>query len=285
MKNFFQLKLLLIFLSVFLSNKSSFADGIVFFAGSWEQALEETKKSNKLLFIDAYAEWCGPCKFMSNNVFPDKSVGDFYNTNFIAYKIDVDDEKGGEIFSKYGGTAMPTYLFLDGDGNLIYKQLGSVDVEEFISIGKKALSMPQLKMKYAKGELNAAEKIEYWLVMDGDPNFKEDVVKYLKTQSDLLREENYQLLVAYIDSAEDEHFQYFLENLGKFKAVNGQMALTFYGKIFENEFEKAVKTKNRSTVESMLNYLDVLSDLLPPDKNAAEFKKQLLDTLDKQIKQ
>ena len=51
---------------------SSFAEdgkGIKFTEGSWSQVLSDAKKQNKLIFIDIYTTWCGPCKMMSANTF------------------------------------------------------------------------------------------------------------------------------------------------------------------------------------------------------------------------
>ncbi len=41
------------------------AQGIEFFKGTWEEALAEAKKQDKILFVDAYAKWCGPCAIAS----------------------------------------------------------------------------------------------------------------------------------------------------------------------------------------------------------------------------
>jgi uncharacterized protein YyaL (SSP411 family) len=57
----------------------------------------KAKKENKLIFVDAYASWCGPCKLMVKNIFPLKTVGDYYNSHFINAKIDMEKGEGIEL--------------------------------------------------------------------------------------------------------------------------------------------------------------------------------------------
>ena len=47
----------------------AYAQGIRFHEGSFDEALVRAKQEKKLIFIDFYTEWCGPCKWMSMNVF------------------------------------------------------------------------------------------------------------------------------------------------------------------------------------------------------------------------
>ena len=75
---------------------SLLAQGIQFREGSWKEILEIAKKENKLVFVDNYTSWCGPCKKMVSEVFPLKEVGDFYNANFICYKLDCEKGDGVE---------------------------------------------------------------------------------------------------------------------------------------------------------------------------------------------
>lgn len=86
-------------------------EGIQFFHGTWAEALEKAKIEDKLLFVDAYAQWCGPCKVMAKNVFTQKKVGDFFNENFINLKMDMETTDGASFGHKYPVSAYPT-LFL-----------------------------------------------------------------------------------------------------------------------------------------------------------------------------
>ncbi|MBW6479654.1 MAG: thioredoxin family protein [Bacteroidales bacterium] len=49
------------------SHENGKNEGMVFFTGTWDEALAQAKKENKLIFLDIYASWCAPCKMLKNN--------------------------------------------------------------------------------------------------------------------------------------------------------------------------------------------------------------------------
>ena len=59
-------------------------------------AIELAAKENKMVFIDFYTTWCGPCKRMSKEVFPQQEVGEYFNRTFISLKLDAEKENGLE---------------------------------------------------------------------------------------------------------------------------------------------------------------------------------------------
>lgn len=169
------------------------AEGIQFFHGTWTEALAKAKEEGKIIFVDAYAEWCGPCKRMAANVFTDAAVGEFYNKHFINMKIDMEKPESIVFRKTHSVSAYPTLLFIDYDDSEVHKKVGALDVPRFIELGEKALGMvdrsheyaplyesgdrsPELVLNYIKS-LNQAGKPSLKIVNDyvnGKPDFTDE---------------------------------------------------------------------------------------------------------------
>lgn len=100
--------------------------GIYFETLSFQEALEKAKKENKLIFLDAYAVWCGPCKMMDRTTFKDEKVGEVFNENFINIKIDMEKGEGPNVARKYQVRAYPTMMLINAEGKVEKRILGAV---------------------------------------------------------------------------------------------------------------------------------------------------------------
>ena len=119
-------------------NSVTYSDtGIQFTSISFEEALKLAKKEKKNIFLDAYASWCGPCKMLKKNIFTQKEVGDFYNSNFINMAIDMEQGEGPKLAQKYKVQAYPTLLFINHKGEVVGSAIGYHQAEELIGVGKK----------------------------------------------------------------------------------------------------------------------------------------------------
>ncbi len=114
-------------------------EGIQFHKGSWNEALELAKKDNKIIFLDIYATWCGPCKRLKSNTFSIEAVGEFYNPNFINVAMDGEKGEGPELARKFGVRSYPTLLFIDSKEKLIAGTAGFHNPKEFLHLGQKVL--------------------------------------------------------------------------------------------------------------------------------------------------
>lgn len=111
------------------------ASGIIFFEGTWKEALAKAKAENKLIFLDAYASWCGPCKKMAANVFTDHAVGKVYNEKFINVKMDMEKGEGVQLSQQLDVRSYPSFYFIDGSGAVKKVAIGYHPASEFIQLG------------------------------------------------------------------------------------------------------------------------------------------------------
>lgn len=106
---------------------------VQFEKGSFEKVSRMAAEHEKLLFVDLYAPWCGPCRTMDRQVFPQKKVGEFFATHFVAVKYNVDLPVGAELMQRYGRGAIPLYLVMRPDGTLLGRIEGMSSAEKLIA--------------------------------------------------------------------------------------------------------------------------------------------------------
>jgi thioredoxin 1 len=99
-------------------------EGIRFFGGTFQQALAKAQRENKMVFLDAYASWCGPCKFMKETMFPDKKLGDYMNQHYICLAIDMETGEGPKLVKKYPLKYYPTMFFIENNGKIKQTTVG-----------------------------------------------------------------------------------------------------------------------------------------------------------------
>ncbi|WP_166437079.1 thioredoxin family protein [Niastella caeni] len=153
------MRLLFLFLAPFLNPVYSYAQSrsINFEHGSISQALSKADSANKLVFIDCYTVWCGPCKAMAAHVFTQDSVADFFNSQFINVKMDMEKGEGISMKDKYHVEAYPTYLLLNGAGKLMYRFVGGMTSDSFMAKIRKGMN-PSNKVAIINERYDAGER-------------------------------------------------------------------------------------------------------------------------------
>ena len=113
------------------------AQQVAFEKGAWKDMLARARSENKLIFVDVYTTWCGPCKMLDQQVFTNKKVAATYNAHFINYKADAERGEGINLARQYGVRAYPTALFINGDGQLIDTWVGFLPADSFKQEGER----------------------------------------------------------------------------------------------------------------------------------------------------
>ncbi|KMQ59238.1 disulfide isomerase [Chryseobacterium sp. FH2] len=185
----------------------------------FKDLIAKAKKENKIVFLDAYASWCGPCKMMEKNIFTKKSVGDYYNANFVNARFDMEKGEGREIASKYGVRSYPTYLFLNGDGELVSQNFGYMDESPFLAMAQDINSpnnkKGSLKERFAKGEKDPEFLINIMkLNSSSDFDFaKKASERYFenKKKTDELSKDDIGFILFFLKSTEDPNYKVFTQ--------------------------------------------------------------------------
>jgi thiol-disulfide isomerase/thioredoxin len=126
------------------------------------------KKEKKLIFIDFYTVWCGPCRKMAAEVFKQPAVAELYNSKFVNYKLDAERGEGIALAKKYEVAYYPSFVFIDADGNLYNKSVGYQKDSTFMALAlqtQKEFETPDnlvlLKAAYPKRKNDTAFLVKY----------------------------------------------------------------------------------------------------------------------------
>ena len=125
--NLFAALLITLSISVFAGNTPAKKDGttgIQFFNGTFKEALAKAKKENKMVMMDCFTTWCGPCKMLKSQVFTDKALGEYMSQRYICVGMDYENGEGPMIAQKYPVDGYPTLIFMDASGKVKKSMVG-----------------------------------------------------------------------------------------------------------------------------------------------------------------
>lgn len=156
---------------------------------SFTEAKAAAQTENKLIFIDFYTSWCGPCKLLAKEVFPTKEAGDYLNSNYVCLKIDAEKEEGPALARQYGVEAYPTLVVAKADGEMIGSFAGYKPTSEFIAAVKMCanpeMTPERVKERYEGGERNTELVIAYSAVIrDESRNYEKGLSRATQVLDD-----------------------------------------------------------------------------------------------------
>ncbi len=190
------------------------AQGIEFFHGTWEEALLKARAEDKIIFVDAYTTWCGPCKRMAANTFPDPEVGKLFNQHFISMKIDMEKEQGLEFRKKFPVSSYPTLFFIDYEQIVVQKSIGAKSPPDLIALGESIIAKYDRSTKYesayAAGDRSYELVYNYVAALNksGKPSVK-IANDFLADQKDVTTPENLKFILEAASQVDCQCFDLF----------------------------------------------------------------------------
>jgi len=226
-----QLFLLLFLLPILVIGQKGEDVGVHFIhrLTNWSDIVKQAQNQNKYIFVDCYTTWCGPCKYVSTKVFPQKNVGDFYNKNFLCVSLQMDETPkdnediidsravANSVNEMYPITAYPTFLIFNKYGILVHKFIGAGNDTFMIKKAKDALDENKqyypLFDKYKEGTKDTL--FLYNLInAANDVGVKTDIylLLYLQSIKNLFTQENGNLLLNNIQKINSIGFDELFNN-------------------------------------------------------------------------
>ena len=92
---------------------------------------DEITNTNKLVLIDFFATWCGPCKMLSPII---SEIANEYSNSIKVCKVNVDEEP--DLAEKFGVMSIPTFVAIK-DGKVLGTSIGVQDKEEILKMFDK----------------------------------------------------------------------------------------------------------------------------------------------------
>lgn len=250
--------IILLFAFAFFLGNNSFAQGIQFDKGNWQEIMAKAESEDKLIFVDAYASWCGPCKKMARNVFTKPQVGEFFNAKFVNAKIDMEKGEGANLARKWKVRAYPTLLFLNSAGEVVHQAIGYHNSDLLIELGEAALDPDRnsgsISKKYAAGDRSPKLLYNYALAkFDAmDESYIETAEEYLGTQSDWNNDLNREFIYRMVNDLDSKMARHMVDNLSAYKTQLGEQAMA--GKIDELVQNKVAYAENENDLKAVENF-------------------------------
>jgi outer membrane protein OmpA-like peptidoglycan-associated protein/thiol-disulfide isomerase/thioredoxin len=252
----------LLFFSVINISEAQQKAGINFEKGKWQKILEKAKKENKLIFFDCYTSWCGPCKWMDQHVFNNDTVIEFYNSNFICVKMDMEKGEGFDLAKRYTLKSYPSFLYLNHNGEVLHRRSGKMNPAGIIAIGKEALDPDKRLASYAglflKNNSDSKVAFSYFKLL-GEAGLIDNqmIEKYFLSQSDssLMTSYNWKIIYSF-SSYQSREFNYLESHKEAFSKLYGKDSVEEkINWIYSSMLNFAHEHKNKKDFELLKNKL------------------------------
>ncbi|MEM7571392.1 MAG: thioredoxin family protein [Bacteroidota bacterium] len=193
------------------------------------------KDQNKLVLIDFYTTWCGPCKHFSRTLENNPEFAEAIAENFVMLKYDAENDTHG-LTRKYHVSAYPTFAVLSADMRLLHKSFGYSDEESYLEFLDEGIALHD-KGEFIRGVSNQMD-LDYpqfyvdFMAGTARPT-PEQLEEYWSANEDKTDEVSFAVIST--AGATEEVYAYYLENIDTYRDL--------YGKVDANDIVQTICVK------------------------------------------
>lgn len=235
---------------------------------TYDEALQAAKSEGKLVFIDFYTQWCGPCKRMASKVFPSQEVGDYMNANFVCIKIDAEAEEGTALAKQFEVKAYPTFVVVTPEGKATGSFAGYKEGSDFIAkietCRNPDLTPERVAERYEGGE-RTPEVVNAYAsnLIDASNNYMEGIKEGVAvvdeyydslTDSQRLDPANHFMYAAFTYDYSNPRLKFMIENRDRFDASKREEIGKIIERLFKGEAVRYFTSSAVTTDEGRADY-------------------------------
>jgi len=244
-----------------------------------QQVWEDAKAQHVSVFVDIYATWCGPCKWMDANVFALENAGAYMNEAFINVKMDGESEFGRLFAMKSGLSAYPSFFLYNSSQDLMNTIVGAVPWEELQPQLETTLEfypvLEVLQNKFESGILKRAEYPRFTgaLRKMGKNEYGKAVAESYIAKFGMgseMTEDDIRVLAFYTDQ-ESAHWEDLVSNIPELRMALGGEYESFIDHIVTRSIELAVEGED-------ITYISDLNKILPALTEGTSFDPVEMNT-------
>ena len=237
-----------------------------------EQMKAAQKKASDqmlMLFVDVYADWCGPCKVMDREVYTDPSVAEYMNSNYVSVRMDGETDYGRIYASEQKLEGYPSMFIFSDDGERVSRIMGFTPPEELINslraINTGFKKVREYRAAYLKKSLDAEGFADYISVLR-DMGNQEEAEALAAEYMDKVMESKTKLsdndirVVAFNMDQDDTWWEGFASDPERLRRVLKQDYMLAMEKIYNNTLVKAVEEERLDLISKMANQLAPLAE-------------------------
>jgi thiol-disulfide isomerase/thioredoxin len=225
---------------------------------SWANVLSIASKEKKLIFVDAYTDWCSWCKVMDNETFSDPEVAKFMNDKFVPVKYEMETGFGAAMSAKYRVNAFPTFLIFTPDGKLVNRILGFLKSKEFLE--KLAIALDPARHDHLTGISTAFDPgfpefyRQSFLKRETRQNTDSATVHaFLASANDLSGEVAWSVMYRFSALLSKKYKDFIYQNYDRLKKMYGANDVESAISLFlTSDLAGAIKANDESAVENIM---------------------------------
>ena len=234
---------------------------------SFEASVEAAKEENKLVFIDFYTDWCGPCRMMARDVFPQKELGEYMNKKFVSIKLNAEKE-GKDLAIFFEVNAYPTFIVVDTNKKVLFKKVGGAEANAFMAELERTIN-PDMTPERMKGRYESGER-----TIELVKGYATYLTTQIRRNNDSYQQEAEKIIHDYFKGLNDEqrlskeNLFVYTDFLRQMSDIQGEFLIEHF-----DEFPLEMKEQLQSVVDDLFKLQTIYLLYGECTMNASEYKQ------------